>query len=306
MKRLALLLAAMGIVSVGAMAEAPTLKVTSIGQEIEIENENGNQTFDDVWLWNNVNLEYGDWQFGLTAGKQWLVDFDGDGAHSDNGRLQMDVWKKVTPDLKLGTRLRLQDDYDRYYARWDYNGSNNMFFSWGDVWYESNNDDSDVGRKNGTPDYIKAETLPIGVKVGPVKVGYYFQYYGALGSSEATDNHYESEMEHQIRLYAPLYQGEKLGLSFEGRFTIAEEQDWNNDGKDRADKHAGYREYDSFGRTRLYVKFDYKVTESLNVYGQYAYEWRDFDYQEGDKREFYAGAGKENYQDILVGWRYTF
>ena len=36
MKRLALLLAAMGIVSVGAMAEAPTLKVTSIGQEIEI------------------------------------------------------------------------------------------------------------------------------------------------------------------------------------------------------------------------------------------------------------------------------
>lgn len=38
-------------------------------------------------------------------------------------------------------------------------------------------------------------------------------------------------MEHQIRLYAPLYQGEKLGLSFEGRFTIAEEQDWNNDGK---------------------------------------------------------------------------
>ena len=213
---------------------------------------------------------------------------------------------KSIPDLKLGTRLRLQDDYDRYYARWDYNGSNNMFFSWGDVWYESNNDDSDVGRKNGTPDYIKAETLPIGVKVGPVKVGYYFQYYGALGNSEATDNHYESEMEHQIRLYAPLYQGEKLGLSFEGRFTIAEEQDWNNDGKDRADKHAGYREYDSFGRTRLYVKFDYKVTESLNVYGQYAYEWRDFDYQEGDKREFYAGAGKENYQDILVGWRYTF
>ena len=129
MKRLALLLAAMGIVSVGAMAEAPTLKVTSIGQEIEIENENGNQTFNDVWLWNNVNLEYGDWQFGLTAGKQWSVDFDGDGAHSDNGRLQMDVWKKVTPDLKLGTRLRLQDDYDRYYARWDYNGSNNMFFS---------------------------------------------------------------------------------------------------------------------------------------------------------------------------------
>ena len=59
MKRLALLLAAMGIVSVGAMAEAPTLKVTSIGQEIEIENENGNQTFDDVWLWTNVNLEYG-------------------------------------------------------------------------------------------------------------------------------------------------------------------------------------------------------------------------------------------------------
>lgn len=309
MKRLALLLAAMGIVSVGAMAEAPKLEVTNVGQEIEIENENGRQTFDDVWLFNNVGLKYGDWTIGLTAGKQWSVDFEGQSTHSDNGRLQMDIWKKVTPDLKLGTRLRLQDDYDRYYARWDYNGSNNMFFSWGDVWYESNNDDSDVGRKNGTPDYIKAETLPIGVKVGLVKVGYYFQYYGALGSSEATDNHYESEMEHQIRLYAPLYQGEKLGLSFEGRFTIAEEQDWNNDGKDRVRdkvKTPGYREYDSFGRTRLYVKFDYKVTESLNVYGQYAYEWRDFDYQEGDIRENYHGKAAENYQDILVGWRYTF
>ena len=34
MKRLALLLAAMGIVSVGAMAEAPKLEVVSVGQNI--------------------------------------------------------------------------------------------------------------------------------------------------------------------------------------------------------------------------------------------------------------------------------
>ena len=39
MKRLALLLAAMGIVTVGAMAEAPKLEVTHFNQEIEIENE---------------------------------------------------------------------------------------------------------------------------------------------------------------------------------------------------------------------------------------------------------------------------
>ena len=302
MKRLALLLAAMGIVSVGAMAETPKLEVTSVGQEIEIENENGNQTFDDVWLFNNVGLKYGDWTFGIQAGKQWSVDLDGDGAHSDDARLQMDVWKNINEDLKLGVRFRLQDNYDRYYARWDYSGSNNMFFSWGDVWYEANNDDEKKG--DNTPDYIKAETLPIGLKFGDIKVGYYFQYYGALGDTEKTDTHYESEMEHQIRLYAPLYKGEKFNLNLEGRFTIAESQDWNEDGKYTA--NGGYRKYDDFGRTRIYLRPSYKVSDSLTVYGYYAYEWRDFDYKEKDTRKNYDGKAKENYQDIGLGWTYTF
>ena len=76
MKKLALLLAALGVVSAAAYA-APELTVTNFGQSIETENvSNGDYDIDDLWLWNTVGLKYGDWSFGLTAGKQWAVDFD--------------------------------------------------------------------------------------------------------------------------------------------------------------------------------------------------------------------------------------
>ena len=111
MKRIPLLLAALGVVSAAAYA-APELTVTSVGQEIEIENEDHNGTdLDDVWLFNNVGLAYGDWSFGLQAGKQWAVNLDDDngkdkGVKSEDSRLQIDVWKKVTENLKLGFRYR--------------------------------------------------------------------------------------------------------------------------------------------------------------------------------------------------------
>ncbi|NME36307.1 MULTISPECIES: hypothetical protein [Fusobacterium] len=290
MKKLALLLAAVGMVSAVAYG-APELKVTSVGQEIEIENSNHNGTdLDDVWLFNNVGLAYGDWTFGLQAGKQWDVNFE-DHDTSDKGvssadhRLQIDVWNKVTDDLKLGFRYRGTKSYDRYYGRWDW--SNGMLWSAGDVWYEAHNG---IGS-----DWLKAEVFPIGIKYGALKVGYYYQYYTAIGG-DVTPGTVSEETEHQIRAYAPLYQGEKLSLSTEARLTLAHDVD-----HDKAPAK-GYREYDNFGRLRVYLKANYAMTENLSVYGSYAWEFRDFE-MTGD----YKNDHTENaYQDFVIGWSYKF
>lgn len=301
MKRLALLLAAMGIVSAAAFAEAPKLEVTSVGQEIEIENENGKQTFDDVWLWNNVGLKYGDWTFGLQAGKQWSVDLDGESTHSDDGRLQIDVWKQTTDNLKLGYRFRGQDDYDRHYARWSY--TNDWYWSDGDVWYEANNEA--VG---GQTDWVKMEVFPLGVKYGDFKLAYFLNYEFTVGDD--SEGAKESFYDHQIRAYWDFYKTEKLTLSTELRLTIVSDADY----KDKDGKETPYRHFDDFGRFRAYLKANYKVSENLDVYASYGYGWRDYKYENGDSRDNYTaslgdkatGAAAENYQDIIIGWRYKF
>lgn len=288
MKRLALLLAAMGIVSVGAMAETPKLEVTNVGQEIEIENTNGGVDYDEVNFFQNVGLKYGDWTFGLQAGKQWSVDFSGDSTHSSNHRLQLDAWKKVNDNLKLGARYRGTKTYDRYYARWDY--SNGMFYTAGDVWYEATNETA-----GGAPDWVKTEIFPVGLKYGDFKVAYFLNYNFTVGNM--ADGANDEYIEHQIRAYWDFYKTEKLTLSFEGRFTLAADNGYKGE-------EPGYRHYDNFGRTRTYLGANYKVNESLNVYAKYGYEWRDYKYENNWSRD--KEHGGENYQDIIVGWNYKF
>ena len=287
MRKVALLLASLGIMA-AAYAEQPKLVVTNVGQEIEIENDNGKQDFDQVNLFNNVGLAYGDWSFGLQAGKQWNVNIGDDhGIHSQDHRLQLDVWKKVTDDLKLGFRFRGTKSYDRYYARWDW--KHGMLWSSGDVWYESVN-----GTENSS-DKFKSEFFPLGVQYGPVKVGYFINYNWTVGQVDAEEE--ENYFEHQIRAYATLYKGEKLTISTEGRFTLCADDSYKGD-------EPGYRHYDDFGRTRIYLGADYKLTENLNVYAKYAYEFRDWKYENGKQRSDYHTG--ENYQDIIVGWNYKF
>ena len=301
MKKLALLLAALGVVSAAAYA-APELRVTSIGQEIEIENDDHNSSkpgkgdLDDVWLFNNVGLAYGDWTFGLQAGKQWTANLDDDngkdkGVKSDDSRLQIDVWNKVTDDLKLGFRYRGSKTYDRFYARWDYN--HGMFWSAGDAWYQA---ESATGASNDT---LQFEVFPIGLKYGAFKVGYFLNYVKTLGDTSVLTPEKESAVkedyiEHQIRAYATLYKGERLTVTTEGRFTISADESY--------EKPTSHREYDDFGRTRIYLGADYKVTENLNVYGKYGYEFRDWRLEDGNKDDHTGNA----YQDFIVGWSYKF
>ena len=289
MKRLALLLVTMGIVSGGAMAETPKLEVTNFGQEIEVENsDSGLGDIDSIYFANTVGLKYGTWSFGVQGGKFWSWDSE-KGFNSENARLQIDVWKQMTENLKLGYRLRAQEQYDRHYVRWSY--MDGMFWSTGDVWYEATN-------KNGagSPDWYKTEIYPIGIKYEDLKIGYFLNYNRVAGNVH--DGEQKDYIEHQIRAYYPLYKGEKFTLNFEARVTLNADSNYKGD-------DVGYRHYDNFGRTRLYLRPSYKVSDALTIYGYYGYEFKDYKYENGQTRADYHKES-DNYQDIGIGWNYKF
>ena len=281
MKRIPLLLAALGVVSAAAYA-APELRVTSIGQEVEMEHTNGKDTT-TAWLYNNVGLAYGDWSFGFQGAKKWSYNDKNDDVAGVDNRIQIDAWKRINEDLKLGVRYRGDKELERFMVRYDY--SHGMFLSAGDFWYQVN----DVA---GTADTLRAEWFPIGVKIGPVTAKYLIDYTKDTGARAGIEE--ESYIEHQLRLYAPLYKWDRLSLSTEARITLHAE-------KDVADG-SGYEAFEDFGKNRLYLKANYAVSENLNVYANYAYEFREKEGRDGAKDPESTG----NYQNLTFGWSYTF
>ena len=289
MKKLALLLAALGVVSAATYA-APELTVTSIGQEVEIEHTNGS---DDTtaWLYNNVGLAYGDWTFGLKGAKQWNYDdtdnynakgeWEGKGVSSKDSRLDLEAWRKINDDLRLGVKYRGQDDFARYMVMYNYN--HGMFLSNGDFWYQVNENGNDV---------LRTEWFPIGVKIGPITAKYLFNYGKTTGDRGIGEE--KSFTEHQLRLYAPLYKGDRLSVNTEARINIHNEKDKVND--------PGYDDWKDFGKNRLYLKTSYAMTENLNIYANYAYE---IGKQEG-KNGNPDPSGKKYYQNFTFGWTYKF
>ena len=280
MKKLALLLTALGLVSAAAYA-APELKVTSIGQEVEIEHTLGTDGT-TAWLYNNVGLAYGDWTFGVQGAKQWAYSDKNDDVTSNNHQLQFDAWKKVNDNLKLGFRYRGRNSFDRFQARYDFNYG--MLWSSGDFWYQFNNSGND-------DDNFEMEWFPIGVKYGAFKVGYflnYGEYFGDNGKGM------ESFTEHQIRAYADLYKTDKLTVFSELRVTLEKEQDMT--------KGQSYEAWDDFGRNRLYLGAKYNVTENLNVYGKYAYELGDEITKDGKAENKHT----KDYEALIFGWSYSF
>ena len=282
MKRIPLLLAALGVVSAAAYA-APELTVTNFGQSIESENVSGANDVDDLWLWNTVGLKYDDWSFGLTAGKHWSANYYHDKEiKSTNHRLQFDVSRKINDNLTLKGRYRGQNNFDRFQVGYDFNYG--MLWSAGDFWYQFN----DTANDN-----LETEWFPIGLKYGAFKVGYFINYSKTLGDTSLAGVK-EDYIEHQIRAYAPLYNGERLSLSTEARVTISADESY--------EKPFAHREYDDFGRNRWYLKANYAVSENLNVFGTVGYEMRDWRLEDGkddDHTEKY-------YSNFVIGYNYKF
>lgn len=288
MRKVALLLASLGIMA-AAYAEQPKLEVTNVGQELYIENKSSNEDLNDVFFWNKVGLKYGEnWTFGLQAAKRWSMDHDA-GIHSTNHRIMLDAWYKVNSDLKVGTRYRSESKYDRYYARYDW--KHGMLWSAGDFWYQSNNEGK------GHTDNVEMEWFPVGLQYGPFKIGYFVNGVKFVGDVDNEDK--ESYLEHQIRAYATLYKGEKLTVTTEARVTLSADEEYKG-GK------TGYRTYDDFGRNRIYLGADYKVSENLNVYTKYGWEFREWKYEDGMTEKTYNGHSEDYYGEFTLGWNYKF
>ncbi len=289
MKRLALLLAAMGVISVGAMAEAPALKVTNIGQSIEIDNTSGGEDIGEtVYFFNTLGLSYGDWNFGLTGAKLWSADTV-TGVKSKDARLQLDAWKKIDDNLKLGARYRGQSKYDRYYLRYAY--KNGAFYSNGDFWYNSQN-----SKGNTDNDAFEVEAWPLGLKYDNFRAAWYVR--GTVNQGTIAEGAQENSLEHQARFYWDFYKGEKLGLSAEYRITL------NQDVKYKGDQANGaLTKYKAFGRNQAVLSATYAVTESLDISGYYLYDIKnDNEYiATGEKCE----SGKY-YGEFSIGWNYKF
>ncbi len=312
MKKLALLLGALSLVSSVAYAKevvpaveevvvveeaapvaaAPALRVTSFGQSIEIDNysrhDNRGYKLDadtndigNVMLGTSVGLAYGDdWTFNFFARKGWDTDTD-KGTHSNGHRIDMDVWRSFD-NFSVGARWRQEANKDRYLLRGKY--SYGMFSGWVDAGYESQN----VG--GGSSDNWYSEGMPVAVTVGPLTVGYYYEWDDVIDYHGADE--YEGSLKHQIRLMAPLYTGEKLSVGAEYRYQFAHDMDYAKEHK-----------WAENNRHIAIVNAAYAVTERLTVSGYYEYDFNDYDLHDAPKGD---KLSDDYYGEFGLGWTYSF
>ena len=314
MKKLALLLGALSLVSSVAYAEevvpaveevvvveeaapvaaAPALVVTSFGQGIEFDNTSGNKAdiAEGMHFSNSVGLAYDDWTFGLMARKTWSVDTD-DHIHSTGGfRIDMDAWKKVNDNLSIGARWRQEKDNDKYYLRAKYNYG--MFSGDMDVAYQSMDE-----KGSEASDGWYFEGTPVAVTVGPVTAGYYVKSENnvAVGDNHGVDYWFR----HQLRLSMPVYQGEKLNVGVQYGWEFANNLELSDDNtysyKHDTDSHI------------LWLNASYAVTENLTVSGYYEYDMFKWEKEGngvtavGDQKNDHSN---KYYGEFYIGWTYTF
>ena len=315
MKKTLLLLGALSLISSAAYAKEvlpaveeqpivveevvkaqPMLRVTDVGQYLEIDNTSGGEDIgQEVHFANYVGLAYGDdWTFGFMARKAWSMDTD-DGIHSGDHRLDLDVWKHFNDNFSLGFRFRNQDDFDRYYLRTKY--SYGMLSGWIDVAYQSNNGNDEVDHE----DAWYGEAIPLQINYGPAYLGYYIEAdtWGVdtvknLNVEKAGFEHWYRQ---QLRLGTNLYTGEKLTVGVEYRWQF--DTDVEYDTKYMA-QDTTYAKDDE--RHIVVLSANYNVTENFSVGGYYQYEWRSYD-RSGDHVEDKAD---NYYGEFQIGWNYKF
>lgn len=272
-------------------AAKPWIRLTSIGQEIEVENSSGKSNIgESVYFANIIGLATDNWDFAVQAGRFWDVDTD-KGIKKTNTRMQLDAWRNFKAEsfkYSLGARWRAQKDLDRMYLRGKYSSNSGMFAGWVDYFYDS---------YTGKADSNTVEVMPLNVKLGPLTLGYFLGYTQGVGGNDAEST------EHQLRAYLPLYKGEKISFNLENRLTLHKDgKGYTKAGKlvsldsHELENKGRTGEYDFGGRNRTYLKVNYKVTPALQVYGHYAYEIQD-------AKDF----GRDTYYgNFVAGWNYKF
>ncbi|MDP0506378.1 MAG: hypothetical protein Q7K47_04020 [Fusobacterium sp. JB019] len=286
MKKLVVFLGALSIVSsayakevmpVAEVAAAPMLKVDSIGQYIEVDNDSGSSNGDigHMMFAQKVGLSYGDdWTFGLMARKGWDTDTS-DGFGDTSSRIDLDVWRNYD-NYSLGFRWRQEtnsedSDSDRYYLRGKYHYGD--FSGWADFAYQADEESADN---------FYLEAIPVKYSYNNFAIGYYLEGRDTVGSTSLGEE--ESWSKHQVRLYAPVYSNDKLALNLEYRYQFYEDKDLDN------------KDWDDENNAHIVVlSADYQVNDNLSLTSYYEYDFNK--YEESDD---------DYYGEFLIGWNYQF
>ena len=314
MKKIAFLLAALSVASVSYAKEvlpeaepvveevvveetaqevksAPVLRVTSIGQYLEIDNTSGAEDIGEgVHFGNSVGLALGDnWTFDLMARKTWSASTDdwkdADGLHSDGmkskgHRIDIQATRHFE-NFSVGLKWRGEQDMDKFYIPVSYNFG--MISGWATPAYSFMNEGND-------DDAWYLEAMPLTVKYGPVALGYYFEGTKSTGDD---DNH---EYDHQVRLMADLFSTDRFRLGAEYWYQFAYENQ-----TEKAGKLVDY--YENNKHTGV-IKAAYDVTENLTVDGYYRYDFNKYDEFDGATKA--TGKADDYYGEFYVGWTYKF
>ncbi|MEG2348006.1 MAG: hypothetical protein RSB50_10045, partial [Cetobacterium sp.] len=270
--------------------DEPAFRVTKFGMWTENDNTAGHADGDIglTYLASDIGLASasGNWTYGVQAYKAWTLDSDEgvlDG--EDNERFQLDAWRHFNreEDFKysLGTRARLQNNYDRYYLRGKY--SYGFVSGWVDLMYQSNN-----GTSNGR-DEQKVEVMPLNMTFGPLTLGYFF--YGMKNTGEnPTGERTPETLEHQLRAYFPLFAAGKFSSDVELRLGLKKD----NKAGDRNSKAESDYDFGDLQRYALATKYAY--SDRLTLSASYLYEIVKYS---TDKRDNYYG-------EFVAGWDYKF
>ena len=319
MKKLALLLAALSVASVSYAKEvmpeaapvveeapvveqevvevkaAPVLRVTSVGQELVVENKSNanDRGYEDVGdaihLKNKVGLALGDsWTFDLMARKTWSASIDdheagdtkGAGMHSKAHRIDLQATRHFE-NFSLGLRWRGERNQDAIFLPVSYNYG--MVSGWFDpAYYFVNGDDANA------EDYFYLEAEPVVLSYGPVQLAYYFEGYKYAGDGCVVEG-LKSDYAHQARLRGTVYSNDTFSVGLEYRYQFAQDVELLN-GKDGVEnnRHIGV------------LSGAYNVTENLTLSGYYQYEFNKYEQHEGKVMD------DDYYGEFGLGWTYNF
>ena len=319
MKKLALLLAALSVASVSYAKEvmpeaapvveeapvveqevvevkaAPVLRVTSVGQQLVVENKsNANErgyedVGDAIHLKNKVGLALGDsWTFDLMARKTWSASIDdheagdtkGAGMHSKAHRIDLQATRHFE-NFSLGLRWRGERNQDAIFLPVSYNYG--MVSGWFDpAYYFVNGDDANA------EDYFYLEAEPVVLSYGPVQLAYYFEGYKYAGDGCVVEG-LKSDYAHQARLRGTVYSNDTFSVGLEYRYQFAQDVELLN-GKDGVEnnRHIGV------------LSGAYNVTENLTLSGYYQYEFNKYEQHEGKVMD------DDYYGEFGLGWTYNF
>ena len=319
MKKLVLLLAALSVASVSYAKEvmpeaapvveeapvveqevvevkaAPVLRVTSVGQELVVEDTSSQGTKNDanigeaVHLKNMVGLALGDsWTFDLMARKTWEASTDDahtdgekwDGMRSAGHRIDLQATRHFE-NFSLGLRWRGEKNKDAIFLPVSYNYG--MVSGWFDPAYYF------VNESKGQ-DYFYLEAEPVVLSYGPVQLAYYFEGYKWTGEGDGNaPEDTKSDYAHQARLRGTVYSNDTFSVGLEYRYQFAQDVEMVNGNKDVENN-----------RHIAVLSGTYNVTDNLTLASYYQYEFNKYEQHEG------SAMDDDYYGEFGLGWTYNF